>query len=198
MTLATTAPTAMPSNDSTSSTTTTTPATPTVSRPGKTQLAVGLGLVALAGLLAIGARDIKAETGYAGVSAAFLPYLVAVVLGVCGGLIAWLSLAQRPQAHAAVHDELHATDTDWTAMLWVSAGLLANAALIQLIGFVLSCALLFVLAARGVRHSMGQPLSPVQMGHDLIIGILLSAPVFWLFTRALGVMLPRLLTNGWI
>ena len=37
----------------------------------------------------------------------------------------------------------------WSGFLWVSVGLLANAALITHIGFIASCAMCFVLAVRG-------------------------------------------------
>jgi hypothetical protein len=41
-------------------------------------------------------------------------------------------------------------------MAWVSAGVLANAALITVIGFILSCTLCFMLAVRGLRLSEGK------------------------------------------
>jgi putative tricarboxylic transport membrane protein len=41
-------------------------------------------------------------------------------------------------------------------MAWVAAGVLANAALITTLGFILSCTLCFVLAVRGLRVSEGK------------------------------------------
>jgi len=43
----------------------------------------------------------------------------------------------------------------WPGFIWMSAGLLANAALITTIGFILSCALCFVLAAARVAQGGG-------------------------------------------
>jgi putative tricarboxylic transport membrane protein len=51
----------------------------------------------------------------------------------------------------------------WAAFVWVSAGLLANAALITSIGFILSCTLCYVLAVQGLRRAAGEP-SPVRRG----------------------------------
>ncbi len=72
---------------------------------------------------------------------------------------------------------------------WVSAGLMAMSVLITFVGFVLSAALLFGMAARGFgsRH-------PVR---DLGIGAALALPVYWVFTSGLGVTLPSLV-NAWI
>ena len=42
-------------------------------------------------------------------------------------------------------------------MAWVAAGVLANAALITVLGFIFSCTLCFVLAVRGLRQSEGRP-----------------------------------------
>jgi putative tricarboxylic transport membrane protein len=83
-------------------------------------------------------------------------------------------------------------------MAWISAGLLLNAALISRLGFVLSCALLFALAARGFRRSMGQPAGLRLLGRDALIGLALSAPVYWLFTKGLGLTLPGLTKTGWL
>jgi putative tricarboxylic transport membrane protein len=41
-------------------------------------------------------------------------------------------------------------------MAWVSAGVLANAALITVAGFILSCTLCFVLAVRGFKSAEGR------------------------------------------
>jgi putative tricarboxylic transport membrane protein len=84
-------------------------------------------------------------------------------------------------------------------MAWVSAGILGNAALITTIGFILSCALCFTLAVRGLRISEGKPAGDVmQTVRDVVIGMLISAPTFWLFTKFLAVNLPGLTGTGWL
>jgi len=160
---------------------------------GRAQTLIGAGTVALAALLAAGASQIGGEAGYAGVGPAFLPWLVAAVLAVCGVLLiigATLPADDEPREAEA--------GTDWSSMAWVSAGLLLNAALINQLGFIVSCALLFALAARGFRQSMSQSVELPQLGRDALLGLALSAPVYWLFTKGLGLTLPGLTKTGWI
>jgi putative tricarboxylic transport membrane protein len=56
-----------------------------------------------------------------------------------------------------------------------------------------------VLAVRGLRASEGKPAGNVrQTVKDAVIGIVISAPVFWLFTKVLAVNLPGITASGWI
>jgi putative tricarboxylic transport membrane protein len=88
---------------------------------------------------------------------------------------------------------------DWHALAWVSAGVLLNATLITTIGFILSCALCFTLAVRGLRASEGKPAGNLrQTVMDAVTGMLIAAPVYWLFTKLLAVNLPGLSSTGWI
>lgn len=160
-----------------------------------TQQAVGIGCIALAGLLALGAVSIPSDAGYAGVGANFLPWFVAVALAACGGCLLYEAGTGGFRAIDEPQDE---TPANWLCLAWVSAGLLANAALISYVGFVVSCAVLFVLAARGVRLSMGQEIPTARMLRDAFVGLVISAPTYWLFTKGLGLTLPGLTRTGWI
>jgi putative tricarboxylic transport membrane protein len=81
----------------------------------------------------------------------------------------------------------------------MSAGLLANAALITTIGFIFSCTLCFVMASRGLRMAQGQtPAGFKSWATDLIIGLLIAAPVYWMFTQFLAINLPGLTQSGWL
>lgn len=158
------------------------------------QKAIGVGALVIAGVLAIGAAQIRGEAGYAGVGPGFLPWVIAGAMALCGVLLivqastgGFRDLPPPPEARPY-----------WVGMAWVSAGLLLNAALITWIGFIPSCALLFALAARGFRLSMGQAVSPAGLLRDALIGLALSAPVYWLFTKLLGLTLPGLTSTGWI
>ena len=51
------------------------------------QVLVGLGTLAVAAWLAWGATSISADAGYAGVGPNFLPWVVSVLLGLCGVFI---------------------------------------------------------------------------------------------------------------
>ena len=92
-----------------------------------------------------------------------------------------------------------AARADKPAFVWVSSGLLLNAALITTVGFILSCTLCFVLAVRGFRSSEGKlDLSLRALVIDALIGMAIAAPVFWMFTKFLAINLPGLTDTGWI
>jgi putative tricarboxylic transport membrane protein len=160
------------------------------------QVLIGAGVLAVGALMALGATSIPSNAGYAGVGPNFLPWLVAVVLMVCGGMLIWEA---RSGGYRDLAEPSGAPKGDWMALVWVSAGVLLNAALITTIGFVLSCALCFVLAVRGMRLSEGKPGgAPRQMLTDAAVGLAIAAPVFWLFTKLLAINLPGLTSSGWL
>jgi putative tricarboxylic transport membrane protein len=153
--------------------------------------------VVLTGLgLAGGAITIPGEAGYGGVGPNFLPWVVAAVLTVCGILIV------REAMSGGFHDMEPPSGSErgwWPGLVWVSAGLLLNAALITTIGFILSCGLCFLLAVQGLRRAQGQRASaPRVLAMDLVAGLLIAAPVYWAFTKFLAINLPGLTGSGWI
>lgn len=153
-------------------------------------------VVALTGLgLAAGALQIPGEAGYGGVGPNFLPWLVAVVLLVCGVLIVREALTG---GFRDMEEPSGAARGWWPGFVWVSAGLLANAALITTIGFVLSCTLCYLLAVQGLQRAQGQEAGTRTLGVDVVTGLLIAAPVFWTFTKFLAINLPGLTGTGWI
>ena len=155
-------------------------------------------VVVLTGLgLAGGALTIAGEAGYGGVGPNFLPWVVSVVLTVCGVLIV---REARTGGFREMGAPSGADRAWWPGLVWVSAGLLANAALITTIGFILSCTLCYVLAVQGLRRSQGQPQagSPRAVAIDVVTGLVISAPVFWMFTKFLAINLPGITASGWI
>jgi putative tricarboxylic transport membrane protein len=162
----------------------------------RVQALVGAG-VALTGLgLAAGALSIPGEAGYGGVGPNFLPWLVAAVLTVCGVLIVREALSGGFREMGEVSGAEHAW---WPGVVWVSAGLLLNAALITTIGFILSCGLCYLLAVQGLRRAQGQRATAADvLGADLLTGLVISAPVYWMFTKFLAINLPGLTATGWI
>jgi len=160
------------------------------------QTLVAAGVLAIGALLAFGAIGIPSAAGYAGVGPNFLPWVVACGLLLCGGFLVWEAQSggfrQMDEPDGAPHGH-------WPGFVWVSAGILANAALITTIGFILSCALCFVLAVRGFKSAEGRlDLSLRAWVVDALIGAAISAPVFWMFTQALAISLPGLTTTGWL
>jgi putative tricarboxylic transport membrane protein len=161
-----------------------------------TQTAIGLGALALGGVMAVGAVGIPSTAGYAGVGPNFLPWLVSIVLMVCG---VWLIFEARTGGWRAMEEPGGAAQGDWAALGWVAAGLAANAALLTTIGFILSCTLCFMLAVRGLRGSEGKPHGGAKgLVIDFVTGFLIAAPAFWLFTKVLGINLPGLTGTGWL
>ena len=171
--------------------------TPTpLPQPAWPEVFIGVGVLALAAFLAWGASGISSEAGYAGVGPNFLPWAVSAALAACG---VWLLWEARTGGYRDREPPSGAEKGDWPAFAWVSAGVLANAALITTLGFVVSCALCFVLAVRGLRVAEGKPGGGLhQTLKDAMVGLLIAAPVYWLFTKILAVNLPGLTSTGWL
>ena len=164
--------------------------------PSKLQTLVGVGVLLIGLGLAAGAVSIPSAAGYGGVGPNFLPWLVAVSLVVCGVFMVWES---RTGGFREMDDATGAPGAYWPGFAWVSAGLLANAALITSIGFILSCTLCFVLAVQGLRGAEGQAdLKPATLFKDVLIGMAIAAPVYWMFTKFLAINLPGLTSTGWL
>lgn len=162
----------------------------------KLHAAVGAGTLALGALIVAGATQIRSDAGYGGVGPNFLPWVVGLALLVCGVFLVreaftgGFRLMEEPSGAESGH---------WPGFVWVSAGLLANAMLITRIGFVLSCGLCFMLAVRGFKSAQGKAdRSPLSWGTDLLIGMAIAAPVYWMFGKLLAISLPGLTTTGWI
>lgn len=168
-----------------------------MSRPAPVlhQALIGAGVVGVAAVLAVGASSISSEAGYSGVGPNFLPWMVAAVLLVCGIWMVWES---RTGGFRDMEEPSGAAKGDWHGFAWVAAGLLANALLIGKLGFVLSCTVCFVLAVRGLRISEGRSTAPQTVAVDVVIGMAIAAPVYWMFTKLLGINLPGLTGSGWI
>ncbi len=165
------------------------------SRSRALQVLISLGVLLVAGVLAWGARDIPDDAGYAGVGPSFLPWAVALALALCGGLLLRQALGG---GFADLEEPPGAPRGDWSAFAWLAAGIVLNAALIERIGFVPSCALCFALAVRGLRQAEGRSTPWSRLGLDLATGVVIAAPVYWMFTRLLAVNLPGLTGTGWL
>jgi len=160
------------------------------------QTLIGAGALVVAALMAYGATFVSSVAGYAGVGPNFLPWVVSGVLALCG---VWLIVHARTGGWRDMEEPSGGAQGDWVALSWVAAGVTANAALITVIGFILSCTLCFMLAVRGLRGSEGKPHGGVRgLVMDFVTGFLIAAPAFWLFTKALAINLPGLTSTGWL
>ena len=168
----------------------------TQQNPSKLQTLIGAGVLLIGLGLAAGAVSIPSAAGYGGVGPNFLPWLVATSLVVCGGFMVWEA---RTGGFREMDTPTGAPGAYWPGFVWVSAGLLANAALITTVGFILSCTLCFVLAVQGLRGAEGKTsLRPALLVKDIAIGIAIAAPVYWMFTKFLAINLPGLTSTGWL
>ena len=159
------------------------------------QTLVASGVLLLGLGMAVGALSIPSAAGYGGVGPNFLPWLVSIALIGCGAFMVWEARTGGFKAMDAPDGVLPC----WSGFAWVSAGLLANAALITSIGFILSCTLCFLLAVQGLRDAQGQAdLKPARLVKDALIGVAISAPVYWMFTKFLAINLPGLTSTGWL
>ncbi len=157
---------------------------------------VGAGTLATGAVFVAGALTIKSDAGYSGVGPNFLPWVVGVALLACG---AFLVYEARSGGYREMDEPSGAATSHWPGFAWVSAGILANAALITRIGFILSCALCFVLAVRGFKSAEDRlDLSPHAFMVDAAIGFAIAAPVYWMFTQLLAINLPGLTSTGWL
>ncbi len=168
----------------------------TLRNPLFLQTLVGAGVVLVALGLAAGAVSIPSNAGYAGVGPNFLPWLVATALLLCGGFMIYEA---RTGGFRDMDEPASDGQPYWPGFVWMSAGLLLNAALITTIGFIFSCTMCFVLAARGLRNAEGQSASGLKPWvTDAITGLLIASPVYWMFTQFLAINLPGLTESGWL
>ncbi|RON50313.1 tripartite tricarboxylate transporter TctB family protein [Pseudomonas frederiksbergensis] len=154
------------------------------------QLAIGAGVLVISAVLAVGAFRFPAEMGFVILGAHVYPYALAAFLAVVGLLLSYQAITggfRELADHSEESDK--ALPGGKPGVAWVTAGLVAVAVLINFIGFVLAAGLLFACSARGFGSR--RPL------RDLIIGIALTLPIYWLFNAGLGVSLPPLI-NAWI
>lgn len=143
----------------------------------KAGYAVGLGLIALAAVIAYDAARMQVPPHYSAFGPQIFPYISVAVLVATGLFFLWQTAAGRPDAVRADTDQ-----TEWRGIVGISVGLLAQFYLIERLGFVISAALLFFAVAWSFRSR--RPL------RDAIVAILLSLVTYLVFTRLLNLQLP--------
>lgn len=135
------------------------------------ELLLGLGIIVLGLVLAREAMGITVSPIYAKVGPAAFLWFTAGLLALCGGLVAWHGQASPP----AEGHELYGPAV-------IMAGLLLSVFTLEPLGFIATAAVLFVLTAHGLGSR--------RWLRDLLIGAILSAVAYFLFSRGLGLRLP--------
>jgi putative tricarboxylic transport membrane protein len=165
------------------------------------ELAAAGGIALLGIFLGVGSFSIPPGVGYDRIGPRFFPSLVAGGLTLLG---VWLAATALRRGSAKIaerktaEEQTHGTNsvpwlpggdqTNWRALGFLAAGLLACLALFERAGFVMASSVLFWVAARGFGSR--RPL------RDAVIAVVLSVLVYVAFTRGLGLSLPGGVLGG--
>ncbi len=144
------------------------------SHPAYADLGIGIGVIALAGLLAWQASVIPSSGSYAQVGPQVIPWFVVAAMFVLGALLTIAAL--RGGWSQDIEDAPESTS--WPSLAWVAAGLFVNVAAIELAGFILASTAMFVMIARGFGST--------RTIRDAAIGFALAFLSYVGFDRILG------------
>jgi len=153
----------------------------------RAELVISLGVLLLGVGATIVAWRLPEAGGYARIGPNVVPRIISAGLILLG---VWL-LAEvfTGGFRARVHDDPAERGEHgfvWSAFAWVSAGLIAQMALVHTAGFVIAAAVLFSFVARGFGSR--------RWVRDFSMGLVLALLVFLFFVRFLNVNLPA----GWL
>jgi putative tricarboxylic transport membrane protein len=146
------------------------------------EILLGLALIAAGVLLLIGTTWITVAPTYSRVGPRVFPFAVAgglIIVGLLYTLESWKGAQTPVDEHKAA---------SWPVAL-ITAGIIAEALLLERLGFVLSSTVLFVLvaAAFGSRRHL----------RDAVIGLALATLAYVTFVYGLGLNLPAGVLAGW-
>lgn len=137
---------------------------------------IGLGTVVLAIVLAWQTTLIPGGGSYARVGADVFPWYVSILLGVLGAILVVMGVLGWGPAIDPDAEDTPAIDRQ--GAIFISLGLLANIALIDVAGFIVSSTILFVCTARAFHST-----APLR---DAAIGFALAFVAYIGFDRVLG------------
>lgn len=151
------------------------------------EIGISVAVLFLGLAVAVLAAQLPAPAGYSRIGPSLMPSIVATGLVIVG---VWLlaecfsgGWRERAPDDAAVRGE-HAFFAP--GFVWISAGLVAQMALIGTGGFVIAAIALYTMVARGFGS--------VRPLRDAAIGAVLALAIFWFFVKFLNVNLPA----GWL
>jgi putative tricarboxylic transport membrane protein len=150
------------------------------------QLAVAAGVAAIGALVLAGSFYLPTGGGYAQVGPGLVPRLVGILTLVLGALLLREAFTG---GFRGVDEEAEARrPMDWRAFAWVSAGIIVYGLFVELAGFILSSAALFVLVARGFGSR--------RWLLNAVVAVVLAVVVFAIFNYGLGLTLPAGVLRG--
>lgn len=142
--------------------------------PALPEISIGLGLVAVAAVLAWQTAIMPVSPMYSKIGPTVFPYATAGGMAICGLLLALRGLRGGWQ-----DEEEKEIRNDWRAIGFVAAGLVANLVLIGPLGFTAASVAMFVLIAHGFGSR--RPL------RNALIGFVVALSAYFGFARLLGV-----------
>jgi len=152
------------------------------------QYALAAFVVVAGAYVAIDAYGLSDSSGNAAISPRDFPVVVGIALVLLGAFLA-VATARGDLPHEGEGEDVDLEGgTDWRTMAMLLGVIVANIALIDLLGWAITGAMLFAgcAAALGSRTWI----------RDIAIGAVLSVGSWYLFTVGLGVPLPAAILDG--
>lgn len=144
-------------------------------------LAIGLGFIALAGLVAWDAAHLQVPPTYARVGPQVFPYIIASGMALVGLWLVWEAVRHPIRVHVP-------PVTDWKAVVMIGVALAAQYFLLKPVGFVLSALILFLTIA----FAFGSR----KYARDVVVGLVLALLAYVGFRHGLGIGLPEGILKG--
>lgn len=148
-------------------------------------IVAGLLLAAVALLIAWSTSQMRVPPMHAKVGPQVFPYFAAVALLIVGAC--FIVQAMRGSSEKLVADT---EETEWASLGFIVAGFLFQIIFITTLGFILSSTVLFVAVAMGFGSR--------RYARDVLVALILSAAVYFAFTKLLNLQLPAGVFGGLI
>ena len=155
---------------------------------GRSELGLALVLLALGAFVLAETVTIEVPANANAVGPRFFPTVVGVLLCLVG---LWLAVDVLRGGHGdmeAAEDIDLSRTSDWRTLLLLSAVFLGHAAVLEVLGFAVTGALLF--------FGVGAVLGSRRWARDAAVAVVLATAAYALFGRILGVGLPAGLLEG--
>jgi putative tricarboxylic transport membrane protein len=157
-------------------------------RIDRAQYVLAAAIVAAGTYIVVDSRGLSDSSGNAAISPAAVPTVVGIALVVLGAFLA-VATARGDLPHEEEGEDIDLTGgIDWRTMAMLLGVIVANIALIDLLGWAITGAMLFA----GCAVALGSR----TWIRDIVIGAVLSVGSWYLFTVGLGVPLPAAILDG--
>ena len=157
-------------------------------RIDRAQYVLAAAIAAAGAYVVVDSQGLSDSSGNAAISPAAVPTVVGVALVALGAFLA-VATARGDLPHEEEGEDIDLTGgIDWRTMAMLLGVIVANIALIDLLGWAITGAMLFA----GCAVALGSR----TWIRDIAIGAVLSVGSWYLFTVGLGVPLPAAILDG--